>query len=102
MPHEAGRTILDDIVSARRLSLEETRSAVPLEQVQQMAEARQERRDFAEALTAADGPGAGPRVARNLRNSSGPHLRAGSCGRIIGAAKSPADMPGPVHRPFPC
>ena len=34
MPDEPGRTILDNIVSARRRTLEETRLAVPLKQVQ--------------------------------------------------------------------
>ena len=40
MPDEPGRTILDNIVSARRRTLEETRLALPPERVQQMAEAR--------------------------------------------------------------
>ena len=72
MPDEVGSTILDDIVSARRLTLEETRLAVPLERVQQMAEARQERRDFAAALTARDGPGTAPglRVIAELKRAS--------------------------------
>jgi len=72
MPDEVGSTILDDIVSARRLTLEETRLAVPLERVQQMAEERQERRDFAAALTAADGLGAAPglRVIAELKRAS--------------------------------
>jgi indole-3-glycerol phosphate synthase len=63
MPDEAGRTILDEIVSTRRRALEETRLAVPLERVQRMAEARQERRDFAAALA----PGAGLAAAPGLR-----------------------------------
>jgi len=50
MPDDPGRTILDNIVSARRLTLEETRLGLPLECVQEMAEARQERRDFTAAL----------------------------------------------------
>jgi len=58
MPDEPGRTVLDHIVSIRREMLEETRLAVPLKRVQQMAEARQERRDFAAALA----PGAPPRL----------------------------------------
>jgi len=49
-------TILDDIVSARRLELEKTRLAVPLARVQQMAEARQDRRDFAAALASSVSP----------------------------------------------
>jgi indole-3-glycerol phosphate synthase len=72
MPDEPGRTILDNIVSTRRRKLEETRLAVPLKRVQQMAEAREERRDFASAL----GPGAslgapaGLRVIAELKRAS--------------------------------
>jgi indole-3-glycerol phosphate synthase len=58
MPDEPGKTILDNIVSVRRRALDETRLAVPLERVQQAAEARQERRDFAAALAPDAGPGA--------------------------------------------
>lgn len=50
MPEEPGKTILENIVSARRRTLEETRLAVALKQVQERAEARQERRDFTAAL----------------------------------------------------
>jgi len=63
MSEESGGTILDNIVSARRRTLVETRLAAPLKQVQQMAEARQERRDFAAALTA----GAGSEGTQRLR-----------------------------------
>ncbi len=52
MPYQPGRTILDNILWSRRKTLEETRLAVPLERVQQMAEARRERRDFARAISA--------------------------------------------------
>jgi indole-3-glycerol phosphate synthase len=72
MPDEVGRTILDNIVSARRRTLEETRLAVPLEHVRQMAEARQERRDFAAALAPGTDPGApqGLRVIAELKRAS--------------------------------
>lgn len=63
MSEESGGTILDNIVSARRRTLVETRLTVPLKQVQHMAEARQERRDFAAALTA----GAGSEGTQRLR-----------------------------------
>ena len=52
MASEPGKTILDDIVFTRRQTLEKTRLTVPLKSVQQMAEARQDRRDFAAALAA--------------------------------------------------
>ena len=72
MPDEPGRTILDNIVSARRRTLEETRLAVPLKQVQQLAEARQERRDFAAALAPGADPDAPPglRVIAELKRAS--------------------------------
>jgi indole-3-glycerol phosphate synthase len=63
MPDDPGRTILDYIVFTRRRALEERRLAVPLMRVQQIAEARQERRDFAAALA----PGAGPGAPQRLR-----------------------------------
>jgi len=63
MPDETGKTILDYIVFTRRRALEERRSAVPLMRVQQIAEARQERRDFAAALA----PGADPSAPQGLR-----------------------------------
>jgi indole-3-glycerol phosphate synthase len=68
MPDEPGGTILDSIVSARRRTLEETRLAVPLKRIQQMAEARQERRDFAAAL--APGAPQGLRVIAELKRAS--------------------------------
>jgi len=72
MPDEPGRSILDQIVSARRRTLEETRLAVPLARVQQMAEGRQERRDFASALAPAAERGATPglRVIAELKRAS--------------------------------
>jgi indole-3-glycerol phosphate synthase len=65
-------TILDNIVAARRRSLEDTRRTVPLERVQQMAEARQERRDFALALASSRIPGlSGPfAVIAELKRAS--------------------------------
>ncbi len=68
MPDLPGRTILDNILWARRRTLDETRLAVPLERVQQMAEARQERRDFARAITA-DGL-SGLRIIAELKRAS--------------------------------
>ncbi len=72
MPDEPGRTILGDIVSARRRTLEGTRLAVPLRRVQKMAEARQERRDFAAALApdAALGAPQGFHVIAELKRAS--------------------------------
>jgi len=72
MPEVTGRAILDTIVSARRRRLEVTRVAIPLERVQQMAEARQERRDFTSALTPATAAGlpAGLRVIAELKRAS--------------------------------
>jgi len=68
MPDEPGRTILENIVSARRHMLEETRLAVPLKRIQEMAEARPERRDFAAAL--APGAPQGLRVIAELKRAS--------------------------------
>jgi indole-3-glycerol phosphate synthase len=68
MPIEPGKTILDHIVSIRWRTLEGTRLAVPLERVQQMAEARQERRDFAAAVAAGAPPGL--RVIAELKRAS--------------------------------
>jgi indole-3-glycerol phosphate synthase len=62
MNGEPGTTVLDQIVSARRRSLEEARRTIPLQRVRQMAEARQERRDFAAALTSALDAGAPKRL----------------------------------------
>ncbi|MFZ0962016.1 MAG: indole-3-glycerol phosphate synthase TrpC [Terriglobia bacterium] len=72
MPDEPGRTVLDDIVSARRQALEETRLALPPERVQQMAEARAERRDFSAALASGAEPGAPAelRVIAELKRAS--------------------------------
>jgi indole-3-glycerol phosphate synthase len=68
MSNELGRTILDDIVYMRRRTLEGTRLAIPLERVQQRAEARQERRDFAAALASGAPPGL--RVIAELKRAS--------------------------------
>ena len=72
MPDDPGRTILDNIVSARRHSLEETRLALPLKRVQEMAEAREERRDFASAIgsVAKAGSGQGLAVIAELKRAS--------------------------------
>ena len=70
MPDEPGRTILDNIVSTRRRTLEETRLAVPLRNVQQMAERREERRDFAAALAADAGAPQRLRVIAELKRAS--------------------------------
>ncbi len=43
-------SILDDIIEARRRTLEQARPRVPLAELEQAAEARSERRDFAGAL----------------------------------------------------
>jgi indole-3-glycerol phosphate synthase len=59
---EPQKTILDEIVCARRRTLEQARAAVPLERVQRMAEARLERRDFAAALGAGADGAAAPRL----------------------------------------
>ena len=65
-------TILDNIVATRRQALERARLAFPLERVQQRAEAREERRDFAAALSrpAATGAQAGLRVIAELKRAS--------------------------------
>ena len=72
MPEEPGNTVLENIVSARRRTLEETRSAVPLKQVQKRAEARQERRDFTAALAPVAGDDSLPvlRVIAELKRAS--------------------------------
>jgi indole-3-glycerol phosphate synthase len=67
----AGRTVLDEIVAARRCALEKERSLVPLGRVRRMAEARQERRDFGEALMAGVGAfGRRLRVIAELKRAS--------------------------------
>jgi indole-3-glycerol phosphate synthase len=72
MPEDPGKTILDNIVSSRRHTLEETRLAVPLKRVQELAEARQERRDFAAALSSRGNIGGVPglRVIAELKRAS--------------------------------
>ncbi len=72
MPDDPGRTILDNIVSARRLLLEETRLALPLKRVQELAEAREERRDFAAAIASGTkvGSAAGLAVIAELKRAS--------------------------------
>lgn len=58
-------TVLEDIVALRRRRLEQTRARVPLSQVQAVAGARAERRDFARALA-----GGGLRVIAELKRAS--------------------------------
>jgi len=72
MPDDPGKTILDKIVSSRRRALEETRKCFPLERVQEMAMAREERRDFAASLASDARPGApsGLRVIAELKRAS--------------------------------
>jgi indole-3-glycerol phosphate synthase/phosphoribosylanthranilate isomerase len=72
MSEESGKTILENILLTRRQTLEETRKAVPLDRVQQIAEARAERRDFAAALARARAPGEarGLRVIAELKRAS--------------------------------
>ncbi|MDR3674287.1 MAG: indole-3-glycerol phosphate synthase TrpC [Acidobacteriota bacterium] len=70
MLKEPDKTILDTIISTRRRTLEERRLAVPLERVQQMAEARQERRDFAAALASHADGSQGLRVIAELKRAS--------------------------------
>jgi indole-3-glycerol phosphate synthase len=72
MPDDPGRTILDEIVSTRWRALEETRQAFPLKRVQDLAEARAERRDFAAALAPGTALGTFPglRVIAELKRAS--------------------------------
>jgi len=72
MTDEMARTILDNIVAARRRTLEETRLGIPLERVQQAAEAREERRDFAAAISSGAGLATPPgfRVIAELKRAS--------------------------------
>jgi indole-3-glycerol phosphate synthase len=63
MAEDQARTILDNIVSTRRRTLDETRRAIPIERLQPLAEARAERRDFAAALAPRTAPGT-PRELR--------------------------------------
>ena len=72
MPDDPGKTILDNIVSSRRRALEEARKDLPLERVQEMAAAREERRDFAAALASEARADAHPglRVIAELKRAS--------------------------------
>jgi indole-3-glycerol phosphate synthase len=72
MTDEMARTILDTIVSSRRRALEETCLSIPLERVQQAAEAREERRDFAAAISSGTGSATQPgfRVIAELKRAS--------------------------------
>jgi indole-3-glycerol phosphate synthase len=71
MPDKPGKSVLDNIVSARRRTVEEKLSVVPLENMQRMAHARQERRDFATALiSSAAGAPHGLRVIAELKRAS--------------------------------
>ena len=93
MPDEPGRTILDNIVSTRRRTLEETRLAVPLERVQQMAEARQERRDFAAALAPAR-----PRRLAGVARDRGAQARVAFAGAAAAALSPPRNCFGICRR----
>jgi len=72
MTGEMARTILDNIVAARRRALEGTRLGIPLERVQQAAEAREERRDFAAAISSGSDSATPPgfRVIAELKRAS--------------------------------
>jgi indole-3-glycerol phosphate synthase len=72
MADEMARTVLDDIVAGRRRALEGTRLGTPLERVQQAAEARKERRDFAAAISSGAGSATRPgfRVIAELKRAS--------------------------------
>jgi indole-3-glycerol phosphate synthase len=72
MAEEQARTVLDDIISTRRRALDETRRAIPIQQLQPVAEAREERRDFAAALAPRAVPGTprGLRVIAELKRAS--------------------------------
>jgi indole-3-glycerol phosphate synthase len=65
----SGDSVLDQIISARRRRIAEVRARVPLESVQQAAERRHERRDFAAALSAGGLQGI-PRVIAELKQAS--------------------------------
>ncbi len=58
-------TLLEEIVAARRRRLEEARARVPLAELEQAAEARTERRNFAAAIS-----GNGLRVVAELKRAS--------------------------------
>jgi len=72
MPDDPGMTVLDNIVSSRRRTLQETRTVLPLERVQELAEAREERRDFTAALAPDKSAGGSPglRVIAELKRAS--------------------------------
>jgi indole-3-glycerol phosphate synthase len=59
------RTYLDEILTACRERLEETRARIPLDEVQAAAQARHEQRDFAGALS-----GDGLRIIAELKKAS--------------------------------
>jgi indole-3-glycerol phosphate synthase len=58
-------TYLDEIIAACQQRLRETRARIPLDQVQDAAQARHERRDFAKALS-----GDGLRIIAELKRAS--------------------------------
>lgn len=62
---EANKGFLEEIVAARRLRVEAAKTVVPLERLQQAAQAHAERRDFAAALS-----GGGLRVIAELKRAS--------------------------------
>jgi indole-3-glycerol phosphate synthase len=72
MADEPTGTILDNIISARRRTLGETRLAIPLERLQAAAEARKERRSFGAALASTAAPAGLPglRVIAELKRAS--------------------------------
>ena len=81
-------TILDDIVGACRRRLEEARTRVPLTQLEQAAEARQERRDFAAA------------IARRLK-AGGPERADGAAGlAIVAELKKSSPSAGLLKRVY--
>jgi indole-3-glycerol phosphate synthase len=90
MPDEPQKTVLDEIVAARRLALQATQAAVPLAHVRQMAEEREERRDFAGAV--GSGGGAGVRVIAELKRASPSRgmIRPQYCRREIAAGYAAA------------
>jgi indole-3-glycerol phosphate synthase len=69
---ELTRTVLDNIISARRRMLDETRLAIPVERLQAAAEAHKERRNFASAIASGTAPAGQPslRVIAELKRAS--------------------------------
>jgi len=65
-----GKSILDEIIAARRRALEQTRRDVPLERVRKAAEKRQDRRDFAAAIGHPVVDGAPVRVIAEFKRAS--------------------------------